>query len=163
MKKLFLFLIVIPLYSLALSIKIPIVAIDYGISKVFPIEKTLVGNSIKVFNPKLIVEDNKFKLKTDYESKTILKKFSGNMFFESDIRFDPLTYDIYLDKVKLVKITNSKKEYLPESNFISRNLLKGIYTVIESKSIYNTKEHALTKLLPIKDIDIVKNELLVVF
>lgn len=163
MKKIFLLLVIIPLYALALSIKIPTSAINYGVSKIFPVEKAVVGNNIKVFNPSLTIEDNKFKLKTDYESKTFLKKFSGNMFFESDIRFDATTSKIYLDKVKLVKITNGKKEYLPESNFISRNLLKGIYALIESKSIYNTKEYTITKLLPIKDIDIVKNELLVIF
>lgn len=163
MKKFILLLFIIPLYSLALNIKIPISALNFGVSKIFPIEKKVVGNNIKVFNPNLIIEDNKFKLKTNYESTILFKKFSGDMYFESDIRFDYISSNIYLNKVKLIKITNGKKEYLPENSFISSTLLNTIYGIIENKSIYNTKEHTLTKFLPIKDIDIVKNEFLVIF
>lgn len=163
MKKFILLFIILPFVSLAFSVAIPNVAIDYGIKQVFPVEKAKYGSKIKVFNPEIKIEDNKFKLKTDYTASILLKKFKGNMYFESNVRFDNMTNDLYLDKVKLVKITDGKHEFMPESNFISTALMNSIYPIVEKKSIYNTKEHSLTKLLPINDITINDNKLLVDF
>lgn len=163
MKKLIIFLFILPVFSLALNIKIPHNLVNYGVSKCFPVEKNTIGNSIKIFNPNLTIEDNKFKLKANYESQTFLKKFNGDIFLESSIRFDRDTSNIYLYRIKLLKITDGKKEYLPNDNLISKTLLSSIYPIIESKSIFNTKEHSLTKFLPINDISIVKNDLLIKF
>ena len=79
MKKFILLFIILPFVSLAFSVAIPNVAIDYGIKKVFPVEKAKYGSKIKVFNPDIKIEDNKFKLKTDYTASVLLKKFKGNM------------------------------------------------------------------------------------
>ena len=122
------------------QLKIPDSMVKSAVASKFPIEKSYPLGKIKLFNPN--------------------DQINGTMTFATDIRYDPMKSNLYLEDFQIVRLTKENKEIDLDKKPIIRTGLNYAFSQLEKKEILNLS--GVEKFQMIKDIKIENNKLTVV-
>ena len=142
------------------QLKIPDSMVKKAVASKFPIEKSYPLGKIRLFNPKVHFENNKLIIEAEYLNDALNNQISGTMTFETDIRYDPMKSNLYLDDFQIVRLTKENKEINLDKKPIIRTALNYAFKQLEKKEILNLS--GVEKFQMIKDIKIENNKLTVV-
>lgn len=142
------------------QLKIPDSMVKSAVASKFPIEKSYPLGKIKLFNPKVHFENDKLIIEAEYLNDALNDQISGTMTFATDIHYDPMKSNLYLDDFQIVRLTKENKEIDLDKKPIIRTGLNYAFSQLEKKEILNLS--GVEKFQMIKDIKIENNKLTVV-
>ena len=137
------------------QLKIPDSMVKSAVASKFPIEKSYPLGKIKLFNPKVHFENDKLIIEAEYLNDALNDQISGTMTFATDIRYDPMKSNLYLEDFQIVKLTKENKEIDLDKKPIIRTGLNYAFSQLEKKEILNLS--GVEKFQMIKDIKIENN------
>ena len=91
------------------QLKIPDSMVKSAVASKFPIEKSYPLGKIKLFNPKVHFENDKLIIEAEYLNNALNDQISGTMTFATDILYDPMKSNLYLEDFQIVKLTKENK------------------------------------------------------
>ena len=142
------------------QLKIPDSMVKSAVAQKFPIEKSYPLGKIKLFNPKVHFENDKLIIEAEYLNDALNDQINGTMTFATDIRYDPMKSNLYLEDFQIVRLTKENKEIDLDKKPIIRTGLNYAFSQLEKKEILNLS--GVEKFQMIKDIKIENNKLTVV-
>lgn len=149
--------------SLSASVDIPASVLNYGINKVFPVNKKNFIAEVDFFNPKLEIIEGYIYVDTDYHIKAPKINFNGKTRIKSSLKYDKEKNDIQLTNVSIEKIFKENKEIDFKNNTVLNFAANFLVSYVEGKKIFNTKDYLYLKYLNIKDVSVVKDKVKVIF
>lgn len=163
MKKIFIMLFIFCNLCFSASLTIPNKVIAISVSKMLPVKKETMASKLEVQYKDFYIEDNRLKVVLDYVGSALGKNLEGELILSSDLEYDSNLKELYFKELKIEKVKNGDVEYDIENNKVLKLIIYAVSKSIESKSFFKLKENSLTKNLDIKDVDIVKNNIIIVF
>ena len=108
------------------QLKIPDSMVKSAVASKFPIEKSYPLGKIKLFNPKVHFENDKLIIEAEYLNDALNDQISGTMTFATDIRYDPMKSNLYLEDLNYAFSQLEKKEILNLSGVEKFQMIKDI-------------------------------------
>ena len=142
------------------QLKIPNSMVKSAVASKFPIERSYPLGRIKLFNPKVHFENDKLIIEAEYLNDALNDQISGTMTFATNVRYDAIKSNLYLEDFQIIKLTKENKEINLDKKPIIRTALNYAFSQLEKKEILNLS--GIKKFQMIKDIKIENNKLTVV-
>ncbi len=142
------------------QLKIPNSMVKSAVASKFPIERSYPLGRIKLFNPKVHFENDKLIIEAEYLNDALNDQISGTMTFATNVRYDAIKSNLYLEDFQIIKLTKENKEINLDKKPIIRTALNYAFSQLEKKEILNLS--GIEKFQMIKDIKIENNKLTVV-
>ena len=142
------------------QLKIPNSMVKSAVASKFPIERSYPLGRIKLFNPKVHFENDKLIIEVEYLNDALNDQISGTMTFATNVRYDAIKSNLYLEDFQIIKLTKENKEINLDKKPIIRTALNYAFSQLEKKEILNLS--GIEKFQMIKDIKIENNKLTVV-
>ena len=142
------------------QLKIPNSMVKSAVASKFPIKRSYPLGRIKLFNPKVHFENDKLIIEAEYLNDALNDQISGTMTFATNVRYDAIKSNLYLEDFQIIKLTKENKEINLDKKPIIRTALNYAFSQLEKKEILNLS--GIEKFQMIKDIKIENNKLTVV-
>ena len=94
---------------------------------------------------KLHFENDKLIIEAEYLNDALNDQINGTMTFATDIRYDPMKSNLYLEDFQIVRLTKENKEIDLDKKPIIRTGLNYAFSQLEKKEILNLLLNFQTK------------------